>query len=121
MLSNNTDVVIDFYLFFSEQKQLYWVFLGTELLGGVVLRDAHYPKNEQFFSSDCCSLAYQALAFVWAPCTTSGASKAAVNGCLFLYLGALCTHLESTWSVMDINPDVKNSLRFTTVIKQFPL
>lgn len=35
--------------------------------------------------------------------------------------GAHCTHLGRTWNRVDINPDVKNSLHFTTVIKQFPL
>lgn len=35
--------------------------------------------------------------------------------------GAHSTHLGRTWNRVDINPDVKNSLRFTTVIKQFPL
>ena len=77
------------------------------------------PKGAHLFKPLLISLS-GAFFYVGTLCNV-GASKAMVNGCLFLYLGAHGSHLESTWSVMDINPDVKNSLRFTTVIKQFPL
>lgn len=54
---------------------------------------------------------------MWVLCVMLGVFEVVVNGCLFLYLGVRCIYLESIWSVMDINLDVKNSLRFIIVIK----
>lgn len=110
---------MDFFFFVSRNQPLYAAFLG--FLGRAVL-PATPPPPEGAALPRPRLISLWGWPVVWGTmCNVLGASPAAVNGCLFLYLGARCTHLESTWSIMDINADVRNSLRFTTVIKQFPL